>query len=170
MMGAMCMRLRACLGIRRGFVFAEKARWRGARREHGRQRPVTDEERSQRASSAKTLRAADLLAAARVGSVLAARCGDAPASPPWPPPKSLAAGPRPISKQALNPKRALFPVLDDTPPFRPAGLVFSAGFIVLMPHTGGVSLSISERLSHRVWSGAESFFGSESSRIADWTG
>jgi hypothetical protein len=41
--------------------------------------------------SAKTLRAAGLLTVAGVGSVVTARCGDAPTSPPWPQPKSLAA-------------------------------------------------------------------------------
>jgi len=39
-----------------------------------------------------TRRAAALLAAASVGSTLTARRGDARASPPWPRPKSLAAG------------------------------------------------------------------------------
>ncbi len=34
--------------------------------------------------SSKPLRAAGLLAVACVGSALTARCGDAPASPPWP--------------------------------------------------------------------------------------
>src|SRR5262249_39678958 len=76
--------------------------WQGVTREHGRQRPVTEEQRSQRAFCAKTLRAADLLAVACVGSTVTARCGDAPASPPWPPPKSLAAGPHGIFRQALR--------------------------------------------------------------------
>ena len=66
-----------------------------ARREEGAypQGSVTDEQRSQRAVSAKTLRAAGLLPVACVGSAVAARRGDAPASPPWPPPKSLTAEP-----------------------------------------------------------------------------
>src|SRR5436190_10196191 len=85
-----------------GPVFAEKARWRGVTREHGHPGPVTEEQRSQRAFSAKTLRAADLLALAGVGSAVTARRGDAPASPPWPPPKSLAAGPHAIFRQALT--------------------------------------------------------------------
>jgi len=59
------------------------------------------EQRSQAAFGAKTLRAAGLLSVACVGSVLTARVGDARTSPPRPRPKSLAAGPRPISKQAL---------------------------------------------------------------------
>ena len=37
-----------------------------------------------------------------VGSVVTARCGDAPTSPPWPQPKSLAAAPLVVSKQALS--------------------------------------------------------------------
>ena len=44
---------------------------------------------------------ARLLALASVGSARAARCGDAQASPPWPPPKSAAAGPLSIFIQAL---------------------------------------------------------------------
>ena len=49
----------------------------------------------------KTLRAAGLLPVTSVGSVGAARCGDAPTSPPWPQPKSLAAAPLIVFKQAL---------------------------------------------------------------------
>ena len=40
--------------------------------------------------------------AACVDSAITARCGDAPVSPPWPQPKSLAAGPHAILKQALS--------------------------------------------------------------------
>jgi len=57
------------------------------------QRSVSEEQRSQTAFCAKTLRAAGLLSAACVGSALTARCGDARAEPPWPQSKSLAAGP-----------------------------------------------------------------------------
>jgi len=39
---------------------------------------------------------------AGVGSVLTARCGEAPTSPPWQQPKSLAAAPRAIFRQALK--------------------------------------------------------------------
>ena len=94
--------LRACFKIRRGPVFAEKVFWRGETSEHTRPRSVSEEQRSQKAFSAKTLRAAGLLTGAFVGSALTARCGDAPASPPRPRPKSLAAGPRPILKQAQD--------------------------------------------------------------------
>src|ERR1700756_276656 len=75
-----------------------------ARRDEGAwpQRPVTEEQRSQAAFSAKTLRAAALLPAACVGSALTARCGDARPSPPWPQPKSPAAAPFLILKQALS--------------------------------------------------------------------
>jgi hypothetical protein len=52
--------------------------------------------------SAKTLRAARLLPVAGVDSAVAARCGDAPASSPWPPAKSAAAEPLSIFRQALN--------------------------------------------------------------------
>jgi len=95
-------RIRACFKIPWGPVFAEKAEWRGATREHTQDGSVTEEQRSQAAFSAKTLRAAVLLAVARVGSPVTARFGDAPASPPWPQPKSLAAGPHAILKQALS--------------------------------------------------------------------
>src|SRR5262249_43495499 len=47
-----------------------------------------------------TLRAADLLPLAFVGSVLTARCGDARTSPPRPQPKSLAAAPLLIFRKA----------------------------------------------------------------------
>src|SRR5690606_19063746 len=69
------------------------------------QRSLTEEQRSQPAFSSKTLRAAGLLSVACVGSAVTARCGDVPASPPWPQPKSLAAGPRAIFRQALKTKR-----------------------------------------------------------------
>src|SRR5258706_14447524 len=62
----------------------------------------TEEQRSQTAFSAKTLRAAGLLSVAGVGSFLTAHCGDARNSPPWPQPKSLAASPLVVSKQALK--------------------------------------------------------------------
>ena len=42
------------------------------------------------------------MSVAGVGSVVTARCGDAPTSPPWPQPKSLAAAPLVIFKQALK--------------------------------------------------------------------
>ena len=113
---------RACFKIRRGPVFAEKALWRGEMSEQTRQRSVSEEQRSQRAFSAKTLRAAGLLHGAFVGSALTARGGDglpkanksgaqqerslremlSRASPPRPRAKSLTAGPRLILKQALR--------------------------------------------------------------------
>src|SRR5438445_13333563 len=96
------MNLRACFKIRRRPVFGQKAGWRGATREHSRKRSVSEEQRSQAAFCPKTLRAAGLLPVACVGSLLTARCGDARNSPPWPRPKSLAAGPLPILKQALK--------------------------------------------------------------------
>src|SRR2546428_140613 len=74
----------------------------GATRGHTRQRSATEEQRSQTAFCPKTLRAADLLPVAGVGSFLTARCGDARNSPPWPRPKSLAAGLLLILKQALR--------------------------------------------------------------------
>ena len=58
------------------------------------------------AFSPKTLRAAGLLTVAGVGSFLTARFGDARNSPPWPPPKSFAAGPLRIFKQALSAREA----------------------------------------------------------------
>src|SRR5713101_3330232 len=94
--------LRACLETTRGAVFVERAGWRGATKENIPGGSSTEEQRSQAALSAKTLRAAGLLSVACVGSAVTARCGDAPASPPWPQPKSLAAAPLVIFKQALR--------------------------------------------------------------------
>src|SRR5713226_4613683 len=93
---------RACLETTRGAVFGEKAGWRGATKENIPGGSSTEEQRSQTAFSPKTLRAAGLLSVAGVGSFLTARCGDARHSPPWPQPKSLAAAPLVVSKQALS--------------------------------------------------------------------
>jgi len=95
-------RLRACLRIPRGAVFAGRAGWRGATQGAYPQRSVTEEQRSNAALPAKTLRAAALLAGAGVGSALTARCGDARTSPPCPQPKPLAAAPLAILRQALS--------------------------------------------------------------------
>ena len=65
--------LRAYLKIGRDSVFAEKARWRGVRKENIPGGSATDEQRSQMAFSAKTRRAAVLLPAACVGSAVTAR-------------------------------------------------------------------------------------------------
>src|SRR5216683_2843114 len=94
--------LRACLETTRGAVFGEKAGWRGATKENIPGGSSTEEQRSQTAFSPKTLRAPGLLSLAGVGSVVTARCGDASTSPPWPQPKSLAAAPLVVSKQALS--------------------------------------------------------------------
>ena len=67
--------LRACLETTRGAVFGEKAGWRGATKENIPGGSSTEEQRSQPAFSAKTLRAAGLLSVAGVGSFLTARCG-----------------------------------------------------------------------------------------------
>src|SRR5713226_5422933 len=67
--------LRACLETTRGAVFGEKAGWRGATKENIPGGSSTEEQRSQTAFSAKTLRAAGLLSVAGVGSFLTARCG-----------------------------------------------------------------------------------------------
>src|SRR5258708_1710815 len=92
--------LRACLETTRGAVFGEKAGGRGATKENIPGGSSTEEQRSQTAFSAKTLRAAGLLSVAGVASFLTARCGDARNSPPWPQPKSLGAAPLVVSKQA----------------------------------------------------------------------
>src|SRR5258708_39859281 len=76
--------VRACLETTRGAVFGEKAGWRGGTKENIPGGSSTEEQRSQTAFSAKTLRAAGLLSVAGVGSFLTARCGDARNSPPWP--------------------------------------------------------------------------------------
>ena len=62
---------------------------------------VSEEQRRQTGLAAKTLWAAGLLPVDFVGSALTARFGDARASPPRPQPKSLAAGPLSIFRQAL---------------------------------------------------------------------
>jgi hypothetical protein len=95
--------LGACLKIRKGAVFGPRPGWRGATKENIPCGSSTEEQRSQPASGAKTLRAAGLLSVASVGSVLTARCGDARTSPPRPQPKSLVAAPFPIFRQALGP-------------------------------------------------------------------
>ena len=95
-------KLRACLKTLRGAVFAQQARRRGATKENIPGGSSTEEQRSQRACCAKTLRAAGLSAMGCVGSVLTAPCGDARTSPPCPWPKSLAAAPLTIFRQALR--------------------------------------------------------------------
>jgi hypothetical protein len=62
----------------------------------------TEEQRSQAVFCATTLRAAGLLAVGGVGSVVTARCGDAPPLPPCPHPKSQAAAPLEVINQALK--------------------------------------------------------------------
>src|SRR5436190_15010399 len=63
---------RACLKIRKGAVFGPQAGWRGATKENIPGGSSTEEQRSQRACGAKTLRAAGLLPVGFVGSVLTA--------------------------------------------------------------------------------------------------
>ncbi|MBM3838753.1 MAG: hypothetical protein FJ398_12470, partial [Verrucomicrobia bacterium] len=58
---ARALRLRACPKIPRGLVFAPKAGWRGATKENILPGSSTEEQRSQAAFGAKTLRAAGLL-------------------------------------------------------------------------------------------------------------
>src|SRR5258708_29794022 len=86
----------------RGAGCGEKVGRRSATKENTPGGSSTEEQRSQAAFSAKTLRGAGLLSVAGVGSVVTARCGDASTSPPWPQPKSLAAAPLVVSKQALR--------------------------------------------------------------------
>ncbi len=95
--------LGARLKTRRGPVFAGKAGCRGGTKEHTLQGSVTEEQRSQAAFPAKTLRAMGLLREAFVGSTVTARCGDAPVSPSRPRTKSLVAGPFLILRRALRP-------------------------------------------------------------------
>jgi hypothetical protein len=90
------------LKTRRGPVFAPEAGWRGATKENIPGGSSTEEQQSQAAFGAKTLRAAGLLTVTGVGSFLTARCGDARNSPPWPRSKSPAAGPLILFKQALK--------------------------------------------------------------------
>src|SRR5258708_33857927 len=85
-----------------GRCFRGKGRMAGATKENIPGGSSTEGQRSQTAFSPKTLRAAGLLSVAGVGPFLTARCGDARNSPPWPQPKSLAAPPPVVSKQALT--------------------------------------------------------------------
>src|SRR6266705_4311657 len=105
---------KSLFGNYEGRCFRGKGRMAGATKENIPGGSSTEEQRSQTAFSAKTLRAAGLLSVAGVGSFLTARCGDARHSPPWPQPKSLAAAPLVVSKQALR-----FHLLDRDPPCSP---------------------------------------------------
>ena len=100
---------KSLFGNYEGRCFRGKGRMAGATKEA--LRAATTEQlrkpsragRSQTAFSAKTLRAAGLLSVAGVGSVVTARCGALrAATAPWPQPKSLAAAPLVVSKQALR--------------------------------------------------------------------
>jgi hypothetical protein len=107
--------LRACLKTTGGSVFCEKGVWQGATKENTPGGSSTEEQRRQTAFAQKTLREAGLLPVAGVGSVVTARCGDAPTSQsaqyescplcglPWPQPKSSASEPLVVFKQALRP-------------------------------------------------------------------
>jgi len=123
---------------------------------------VTEEQRSQTAFSAKTLRAAGPLPGASVGSAVTARCGDAPASPPWPRPKSLAAAPLRIFRQALRFKVLRsrefgdIGIIECAPGNRAWRPVAAEGYLVIhclmvnSKHKGqGVGHSVVEKLSQR---------------------
>ncbi len=130
---------------------------------------VTEEQRSPAAFSAKTRRAAGLLAAARVGSAVTARCGDAPASPPWPQPKSFAAGPHAILKQALR----VIVVMDL---FYSSGLASSnpAAMIVSFPFESRIITEILKkirepsrgRIQSRPWDGRQNEWPRKGARSA----
>jgi hypothetical protein len=94
--------MRACLQTTRSAVVEQRVGWRGATKKNTLHGSSTEEQRSQTAFCSTTLRAAGLLAVGGVGSVVTARCGDAPPPPPCPHPKSIAATPRAVFKQALN--------------------------------------------------------------------
>jgi len=85
-----------------GAVFVAKAGWRGATKGNTPRGSSTEEQRSETALAAKTLRAAFLLALDFVVADGTARCGDVPSAPPRPKPKSPAAAPFPVFKQALR--------------------------------------------------------------------
>ena len=75
---------------------------------------------------------AGLLPLAGVDSALAARCGDARPSSPWPAPKSLAAGPLSIFRQALKvmETRYLAERINDMGSSPPE---FSSASVILLP-------------------------------------
>jgi len=91
--------LRAGLKIERGTVFWQKAGWRGDA-ENNLQKSLGWEHQDP-ALCQKTLWAAGLLPLSFVGAGVTAPCGDAPPSPPRSKPKSLAAAPLSIFRQAL---------------------------------------------------------------------
>ena len=97
-----CWGLGACLKIPRDAVFAQRAGWRGATKENTPCGSSTEEQRSQTALCAKTLRVAGHLSWSGVGLIGTARFGDASSSPPWPKPKFFVTAPLAIFRQALN--------------------------------------------------------------------
>src|SRR5260370_37824645 len=99
--------LRACLETRRGAVFGEKAGWRdeggAARGHHG----ATPKAFASRAKPDGLLRenppgGGSFVRGRRWFGRHRPLRGDASTSPPWPQPKSLAAAPLVVSKQALS--------------------------------------------------------------------
>ncbi len=123
--------LRACQKIPWGPVFAQKAGWQGASASAPAPRAypqwsVSEEQCSQTAFCAKILRAAGLLSAASVGPALTAHSGDARAVPPWPQPKSLAAGPHAIFRQALSRRSATKTVTDLNRGLKPTATITSS--------------------------------------------
>src|SRR5208282_6917712 len=100
----------------RGAVFEQRAGWRCeaalacATRKNTLHGSSTEKQRSQPAVCSKTLRAAGLLAVGGVGSVVIPTSrdrGQTHSSPPYPHPKSLAAAPLAIFRQALTLRECL---------------------------------------------------------------
>ena len=94
--------LRACLIIWKDAVFVPKPVWLGATRENSPRGSATGEQQRQTGLGAKTLRVTALLPWSFVVAFVTARYGDAPTAPPRPRPKSPAAAPFPIFRQALK--------------------------------------------------------------------
>ena len=94
--------VRACLKIPRGAVFVQRVGWQGVTKENTPCGSLAEEQRSQTALCAKTLRVAGLLSWSGVGLIGTARFGDAPPSPPCSKPKFLATALVAIFRQALS--------------------------------------------------------------------
>lgn len=91
-----------CLCSRTSHVGWQRTGGQGATRLLSIPQSVTEEQRRRTVRCVPAFRENGLLPEAFVGSIVTARCGDAPASPPWPRAKSRAAGPVPLLKQALS--------------------------------------------------------------------
>ena len=94
--------LRACLKITKGTASKTKARGRARAKAKIDDELMASGQQNQVIRGGENLQTAGLLAVGGVGPVVTARGGDAPTPPPDPRPKSLAAVPLGIFRQALS--------------------------------------------------------------------